>query len=169
MYKALGAIMMCTASFGMILKLVRFSGEKYTNLTEMIKAVIQIRQELTFNASELFRILEKASQKTEGGVSEALAECSQKLESDRSADFKTIWQTATEGKTLFSQQAERVVQELAENLGKMSMEAEVENLEKAKNLLTQIESEERIKTQNDKKVIYTVGGAATAALFILMI
>lgn len=169
MYKVIGIVLVVAASIGFFLKKAETVEEKYENLKEMIKAVTYLKQELNFSSQELSFLCEKIADKTQGAVSDTLSEVGRILNKEKGADFKCAWNTVTDKRELFSADAKKIVEDLADNLGKKSLDIELENIEKTKTQLEHLEIEEREKTRKDKKLLYTLGGALAAAITILVI
>ena len=84
-------------------------------------------------------------------------------------DMKQLWETSGGRNLLLPESAKKVTDELIYNIGKKELETEIEKIESAIVSLEQIETEEREKTQKDKKLLYTVGASVAAAVVILFI
>ncbi len=168
MYRFVGIILVSSAFFGFLYSKGQTIGRKYENLKEMIKALTYLKQEISFSSGELFRVCRDISLKTHSDISEVFCEISNILE-EKPMDFYSAWLTSTNKKTLFAKEVKTAVCDLAQNLGKKSLDIELENIEKTKQILEQIEEYEKEKTAKDKKLLYTLGASVGAAFLILVI
>lgn len=168
MYKIIGLLLVGSALCGFLYSRVQTINEKYSNLKEMIKALTYLKQEISFSAGELGKVIREISYKAQGKVSEVFCQIGNMLE-EKPTDFSSAWMAVTKGLRLFSKEAENAVVDLARNLGKKSLDIELENIQKTKEILEQIEEYEREKTFSDKKLLYTLGASAGLALVILVI
>lgn len=168
MYKIIGLFLTLCASWAFLYSKGQIIDKRYTNLKEMIKALTYLKQEISFSAGELGMVCKKVSHVTQGDVSAVFYEIVNILEENPS-DFSSAWAAATDGKMMFSREAEMLLCDLAQNLGKKSLDIELENVQKAKEVLEQLKEHEKIKSAKDKKLLYTLGVSAGFALVILVI
>lgn len=168
MYKIIGILLVVGALSGFLYNQAQSMSREYENLKEMIKALTYLKQELSFSAGELWKVCRMIADRTKNDVSEAFFKTADILE-EKSSDFCTSWSEATQEMSLFSNNTQAVLSDLFYNLGKKSLDIELENIEKAKEILEQTEIYEREKTTKDKKLLYTLGVSAGLALVILAI
>lgn len=168
MYKIIGLFFVGGSLAGFMYSRAQSINKKYINLKEMIKALTYLKQELSFSAGELWKVLREISCKTQGEISEIFCQISNILE-EKPLDFSSAWHGVTDGKVLFSKDTENSLFDLAGNLGKKSLDIELENIQKTKEILEQIEEYEKEKTTKDKKLLYTLGVSLGIALVILVI
>lgn len=168
MFKIIGALLVITAVGGFVCGKSQAAVQKYNNLKEMIKALTYLKQELSFSAGELGVICRSIGGRTQAEISHVFLKISNILEK-RTTDFSQAWREATEGNILFCAQAEVAVLDFVNNLGKKSLDIELENISKTKEILEEIETAEREKTAKDKKLLYTLGVSFAVALVILII
>ncbi len=168
MYKIIGMLLVGGALSGFLYNKAQTMSKEYENLKEMIKALTYLKQELSFSAGELWRVCRTIANRTKNDVSEAFLKTANILE-EKPSDFYTSWSEATQGVSLFSKEAQSAISDLIYNLGKKSLDIELENIEKTKEILEQTEIYEREKTAKDKKLLYTLGVSAGLALVILSI
>lgn len=168
MYRLAGIILVSSAFLGFLYSKGQTISKKYENLKEMIKALTYLKQEISFSTGELFKVCRDISSKIRSDVSEVFCEIADILE-EKPTDFYSAWITSIDGKVLFTKEAETSVCDLAQNLGKKSLDIELENIEKTKQILEQIEEYEKEKMVKDKKLLYTLGASIGAAFLILII
>lgn len=168
MYKLTGIVMVCCALWGFLYSKVQTITSEYNNLKEMIKALTYLKQELKFSSGELGRVCKEISGRTQLQVSEIFGGIADILK-ENVCDFYQAWYGTIRGKKIFSKETENALEEFAQNLGKKSLDIELENIEKTIEILSQIEEYEGEKTTKHKKLIYTLGASVGAALIILVI
>lgn len=168
MYKIIGLFLAGSALAGFLYVRAQSINTKYNNLKELIKALTYLKQELSFSAGELSGVFRRISEKTNSLVSQVFLNIADILE-ERPTDFYSAWKKVTDGKGLFTKEAENLMSDFSQNLGKKSLDIELENIEKSREILMQIEEYEREKTTKDKKLTYTLGVSFGVALVILVI
>ncbi|MBR4874397.1 MAG: stage III sporulation protein AB [Clostridia bacterium] len=145
---------------------------KINNLREIKKALFLIKNELSFSNKELSYALSEVSKNVSGDVSKFFGYISDELTKDKGKSFRQAYIDAKENinKDCFlSKEAERIVDAFSTSVGKMSREAEIENIDKAIVDLEQVltcENENFLKT---KKLIYSAGVGIGSAVVILFI
>ncbi len=168
MYKLTGIVMVCCALWGFLYSKVQAITSEYNNLKEMIKALTYLKQELKFSSGELGRVCKEISGRTQLQVSEIFENIADTLK-ENVCDFYQAWYETIRDKKTFSKETENALEDFAQNLGKKSLDIELENIEKTIEILSQIEEYEGEKTLKNKKLIYTLGASVGAALIILVI
>lgn len=168
MYKLTGIVMVCCALWGFLYSKVQAITSEYNNLKEMIKALTYLKQELKFSSGELGKVCREISVRTQFQVSGIFGNIADILK-ENVCDFYQAWHGAVCGQKIFSKETEKTLEEFAQNLGKKSLDIELENIEKTIEILSQIEEYEGEKTTKHKKLIYTLGASVGAALIILVI
>jgi len=142
---------------------------KYENLKEIKKAITYLKQELSFSVSEISFLSKCMAENTKGEISHILGDVHTFLSEDKTLDFKDAWYKSKGDKSLFTFEAEKIVDSLFKDLGKRTLDIELENITKAEKRLEILESEEKEKYKKDKKLIYTLGVTACAVMLIVAI
>lgn len=169
MYRIIGISLIVVSCSGFFWKKVQQVCVKYNNLRELKKGITHLKHELSHSACELPLIFKKVSQLLDGEVSSVFKNIGTELAKNEISDMKLLWETSGGKDLLLPESAKKVTEELIYNIGKKELETEIEKLERAIVLLEQIETEEREKTQKDKKLLCTVGASFAAAVVILFI
>ena len=172
MFKALGIIMVFFSC--VIFSFIK--GEelktKINNLREIKKALFLIKNELSFSNKELSGTLLEISKSVSGDVSRFFCYISDELTKDGGKDFGQAYLDAKENINkgrFISKEAEKILDTFSFAVGKMSREAEIENVDKAISDLEQVliyENENFLKT---KKLIYSAGVGIGSAVVILFV
>ena len=169
MYRIIGIVLITVSCGGFFWTKVQQLSEKYDNLKEIKKGITHLKHELSHSACELPLIFKKVSQLTEGAVSDMFKKTGLSLAENVISDMKLVWETSGGKDLLLPDSAKQVTEELICNIGKKALDTEIEKIESSIISLEQIESEEREKTQKDKKILCTVGASIAAAFVILFI
>lgn len=169
MYRIIGIVLVIVSCGGFFWDKIRKISEKYDNLQEVKKGITHLKHELTHSACELPLIFKKVSKLLDGEVSSVFKNIGTELAKNEISDMKQLWETSGGRNLLLPESAKKVTDELIYNIGKKELETEIEKIESAIVSLEQIETEEKEKTQKDKKLLYTVGASVAAAVMILFI
>lgn len=169
MYKLIGIFMVLSAFAVFAINKVQTIKGKTDNLNEMKKAVTYIRDELCFSVPELSVLCKKVSSQTQGDVSLMFKDVADLMSDGENTDFYTAFKSATNEKTLFSDDGMKVATEFSKNLGKKNLEIEIKNLQNTETALQRLIQAEEEKGKNDTKLIYTLSAAAAMAFVILTI
>ena len=169
MYKFAGIIMVASACAGYVFMRAAVIKSKYKNLCQIKKAITYLKHEMSFSAAQVGVLCKEMARQTKGEVSEALSEAAELLDKDKTLDFEKAWAKAKDTQKLFSDEVEEIVWEFSKSLGKKSIDIELDNIKKTEKRLENLIIQEEEKTKKDTKLIYTLGGAACAAIVILAI
>ncbi len=169
MLKFTGIIMVVLACGGYALMRSGAVKEKFENLCQIKGAVTYIKHEMSFSAPQINILCRKMSEHTKGEVAKVLSVAADFLKEDKTLDFEKAWQKAKGSKELFSEETEVAVCDFFKNLGKKSIDIELDNIKKTEERLEALIIQEEEKTKKDVKLIYTLGGAACAAIVIMAI
>lgn len=169
MLKFTGLIMVVLACGSYVFTRTSAVKEKFENLCQIKSAVTYLKHEMSFSAPQINILCRKMAERTKGEVSQVLSVASDFLDQDKTLDFEKAWQKVKGTKELFSEEAESVVCDFFKNLGKKSIDIELDNIKKTEKNLEDLIIQEEEKTKKDIKLIYTLGGAACAAIVIMAI
>lgn len=169
MYKLAGIVMIVISCSGYVFMRAGAVKARYENLCCIKSAITYLKHEMSFSASQINVLCKKMAQQTKGKVSEVLSECARLLDGDKTLDFANGWIKAKGEKQLFCQEAENIVCDFFANLGKKSIDIELDNIKKTEERLEMLILGEEEKTKKDIKLIYTLGGAACAAVVIMAV
>lgn len=168
MCKASGIILIIL-SIGMFTYIkVESRRKELFNLEEMSKALTFIKHELCFSQPELASLCSKAAEHTKGDISVVFNDVSVALRKDKTLDFYSAWVAAT-GNICFSKDAENVVLHFARDLGKKTLETEIENIENTIKEINALIVEKKDKYKSDKKLICSLSAAVGAVIVILAV
>ena len=167
MFKAVGIILILVSLGSFVLDKVENKKAIFLNFCQIKKALNFLKHELSFSTPEISKLCSKTSSHIEGEISDIFKELSDNLK--HNADFFTAWQTATKNKSLFSDNVNNIILDFVKAFGKKTLDIEIENIEKTLLALEMIETEEREKYIQDRKLIYTLGTAVGAVIIILVI
>jgi len=166
MFKLAGIIMIVLSCGGYVFSRAEGIKEKCENLRQIRQAITYIKHEMSFSASQIDVLSEKCAEYTKGEVAEVFLRSSELLKKDKTLDFYRAWLKAKGNKELFSPDADNAVCEFFKNLGKKSIDIELDNIEKTEELIERLLITEEEKTKKDTKLTYTLGGAVSAAVII---
>ncbi len=167
MYKALGIVLVILSSAIFSYMTVEKKRQQLTNLKELRKAFVFIKNELSFSMPEISVLCRKVSEKTEGETSHLFNEVAKMIKNDNNIDFSTAWKSSTREKNLFSPDATEEILSFVKNFGKKTLDIELENIKRFEKVLQQFTQEENEKFIKEKKLIYTLGAAIGAVVMIL--
>jgi stage III sporulation protein AB len=166
MFKLAGIIMIVLSCGGYVFSRAQSIKEKCENLRQIKQAITYIKHEMSFSAPQIDVLAEKCAQNTKGEVSEVFSKCRELLDKDKTLDFYRAWHKAKANRDFLSEEADNVVCEFFKNLGKKSIEIELDNIKKTEEILAGLLLSEEEKTKKDAKLTYTLGGAVSAAVII---
>lgn len=169
MPKIVGMLLLIISAISCICNQLCTKKEKVENLREMRRAILYITQEIQFSMSDVSTLCEKTAQIIKGEVSNIFNSIADILNAESNTDFYTAWKKVCGEKEFFSEKAEIVLSELFCEFGKKSLEAEVENMKRARHILEETEKEEEKKYHSDRKLICTLGVSACCAVIIVLI
>ena len=167
MYKAMGIVLVILSSGIFSYKMVEKKRQQLVNLKEFKKALVFIKNELSFSMPEISVLCRKVSEKTEGEISHLFNEIEKMIKNDNNTDFSAAWKSITREKNLFSSDAAGEVLNFVENFGKKTLDIELENIKRSEKVSEQLIKEENDKYIKEKKLIYTFGAAIGAVVVIL--
>ena len=166
MFKLAGIIMIVLSCGGYVFSRAEAIKEKCENLRQIKQAITYIKHEMSFSASQIDVLAEKCANSTKGEVAEVFLKCAELLSYDRTSDFYKAWIKAKGSRVLFSEEADNAVCDFFRNLGKKSIDIELDNIKKTEEIIEGILLLEEEKTKKDAKLTYTLGCAACAAVII---
>ena len=169
MYNLRGVVMVLLAFAAFALKKAQTISGKIDNLNEMKKAVTYILDELCFSVPELSVLCKMVASQTQGDVSLVFKDVADLMSDGKNTDFYTAFKTATDEKTLFSDEGKKLALEFSKNLGKKNLEIEIKNLQNTVKSLDRLIQAEQEKSKNDTKMVYTLSMAVALAFVILTI
>lgn len=169
MSKLMGVVLVFFSLGALLYKKVEANKRKLTNLYEIKKALINLRQEMSFSSPELPQLCKKIAKHAKGDIKELFANIKELIKSDSDLGFYDAWRMATEDKNLFSKEVLTVLSDFSYKFGQRSEEIEKENLIRATEALDNLETTEQEKFEKERKLIYTLGFSLVAFLVILVI
>ncbi len=169
MYKFIGIGLICISLGGFFWKKAQTLCQKYENLKEILKAVTHIKQELSFSSVELAELMARVCDSLQGNFGQVLKNTTKVLADKKTTDMKSAWEESGGGELLLTDEARKITEDYFFNIGKKSLDIELEKTEKTIQTLSFLEKEEREKTNKDKKLLYTMGASVAAAIVILVI
>lgn len=169
MFKFTGIIMIVLSCVFYVMKKVEVIKIKYTNFSQMRAAITRLKHEMSFSLPEMSTLCKKISEETEGEISQCFLRTSELLCNDANLSFKDAWAKAGEGLELFSPEVAKAVGEFSKNFGKKTLDIELENLQKTEKQFEILQTQEQQSYEKNKKLVYTLGATASAAVVILFI
>lgn len=170
MYQLIGAIMVISACLLFSVQKVGFLKRKLCNLKQMQKAFFLMKHEISFSARELWEASFALSEAVSGDVGALFAKIGNLLSEEETLSFFEAWERALSGQAaLFSQEVQTFLKDFARQIGTLSRDLEEEHLNKAAQMLEQLQKEEEAEYQKNRKLIYALGGLIGAAILILFI
>ncbi len=169
MHKALGVILLSVGCVYYIYMLIKERKSKLQNLKEIKKAIVFLKNELSFNMTEIADLCEITSSKTEGEISQIFADTAKNLRKDTNIDFYDSWKKAQKNRELFNVEANDILKGFFGDFGKKSLEIELSNIERVLTSLEEKEKSEEKKYAEERKLICTLGVAFCATIVIIAI
>lgn len=169
MYKALGIALVFLSLGILTYKKVEAKREHLINLKEFRKALLVLKNEMSFSIPEVPLLCEKVSSQTVGEISSVFKNIGKIVSNDSGITFLEAWNEATKEKELFTARAEKEVLDFLKGFGKKTLEIELESIKRTQNVLDIMTEEENDIFQRDKKLTYALGTAVGLVIVILTI
>lgn len=167
MCKALGIVLVFLALGVFSYKTVKVKTRHLINLKEFKRALVFIKNELSFSMPEVSVLCKMVSEKTHGEISRLFYDMGKTLASDNNTDIFAAWCENTNEKNLFCDAANREVLNFIQNFGRKTLDIELENIKATEIILEQLIQEEKDKYGKEKRLIYTLAASIGAVIVIL--
>lgn len=146
--------------------------QKCDNLNRMKKAVYLIKNEIAFSSKTLSEAICYVSQLMPHNISLFFKSVSEYLLNNETSDFSQAWEASKnefDNKLLLSDEADKILDDLAQQLGKMPRDSELENIDRTLEILSNQYCEEEKSYKKNRKMIFSLGLCAGLAVLILFI
>lgn len=171
MLKAMGMIMVFMSCILFSVLKTDELKQKYENLKEIKKALFLLKNDISFSSKDLPLAIEEISHALSGGMRDFFSVLSDKLKGDEKITFEKAWEMSFKEykKPFLPKDAEKIVASFSGAIGKLSKNAEIENIDK---MINELEAELIKESENYKKnrqLILTLGiGASVTTLILFM-
>lgn len=172
MFKTLGIVMI-------FLSCLLFSCEKVTalkvkldHLKEMRKALMAMKNEISFSSQDLSLAMKELSVLLSDDMASFFNDISLYLTEYETADFSTAWETVKENygfRPFLSDKGDRIMTDFSKELGKLPKDAEIEHIEKTLEILALAIADEEEMVKQNSGPIYVLSACAGVFVIILFI
>lgn len=172
MLKVIGA---CCILFSCVMfSCFKVSGikRKYENAKQMQTALLMMKNEIAFSKTEIFETLLGIASALSGNVADFFGRLSDCLRQDERTDFGQAWEYVMEeyrDRPIFSSGIQNIMLGFSHQVGKMSKEIELENMNKTLKSLEDAIKKEEEQYKNNRKLIYTFGFLGGFSVLILFL
>lgn len=172
MFKALGILMIVFSSFMFSYIKADNLKKRLENLKQLKRALSILKNEISFSSREIQGVAEELSEILNGDFKDVFLNISKNLYKNPDKTFGQAWEEGTKGYVrggLISENAFKIIKDFSCLAGQRSKEIEIENIEKTINLLENEIKSEGDRFQENRKLIFSLGGITGLSLLIILL
>ncbi len=170
MFKAMGIAFVFFACIFFSYKKVSDQKQELEHLKQMKKALLLMKNEISFSAKELSQTVESLIGALYGDMDVFFQHIARILASHETADFGQAWTEAKkewDEKPFLPIEADRTMTAFSQQVGKMPREAELAHFDKTLEAIEGAINDAEANYEKNRKLIYTLGACVGTAVLIL--